>query len=133
MHRVVSCSEGATTFCLVIKSIHHLLKASPITHIGCDTTTVQGLTLEIVYHEKYLCTLGLGRGDVMVGDTHIIKIQYVVLPLYISRTGVPCSLLHAVFVSSSHTRPDCACRLFRGDECVLVRFVFVIVGRALEV
>lgn len=40
------------------------------------------------------------------------------------------SLQHAAFVSPSHTRPDCACRLL---ECVLDYFVFVIVGRALEV
>lgn len=131
MHRVVLCSEGATTSCPVIKSIHHLPKASPITHIGFVTNPVQGLTLEIVYHVKYLA--GCVRGDVVVGNMHIINAQYVVVPQYISRTGVPCSLQHAVFVSSSHTRPDCACRLFCGDECVLVRFVFVIVGRALEV
>lgn len=59
--------------------------------------------------------------------------EYVVPSQYISRTGVPSSLLHAAFVSSSHTRPDCACRLFCTDECVLNCFVFVIVGRALEV
>lgn len=67
----------------------------------------------------------------VVGNMHIINIQYVVLLQYMSRTGVACSLKHAVFVSSSHTRPDCAGRLF--CECVLDRSVFVIVGRALEV
>lgn len=42
--------------------------------------------------------------------------------------AAPRSEEHAVFVSSSHARPDCVCRLFCRDECVLQRGVFVIVG-----
>lgn len=53
MHSVVSCSESATTSRPVTKSIHHLPKASPITHIGFfffffPTNSLQGLTGEIV-------------------------------------------------------------------------------------
>ena len=55
MHRVVLRSDGATTSSSVVKSIHHLLKASPITHVGFVTNLVQGPTLEIVYYVKYLC------------------------------------------------------------------------------
>lgn len=42
MHIVVSCCAAATTSWPVVKSIHHLLKASTITHIGSSSRTDSG-------------------------------------------------------------------------------------------
>ncbi len=113
MHRVVSCSEAATTSWPVIKSIHHLLKASPITHIGFVTNLVQGLTVEIVYHVKY---------PLMCAERRCNSWKHSHRKYTACRPGVPCSLQCSLPLFLPHTpvltapadcsvcfRPLCVC------------------------
>lgn len=136
MRRVVSHSDGATTSKAppVTKSIHHLPKVfANNSYWLLSQIWFKDRLLEIVYHTKYVFSVWeMMRTRMMtmkaVGNTHITDIQCVILPEYISRTGVPCSLY--VFVSSSHTRPDCAGGLF--PVCCRVALCLLLLGQLLK-
>lgn len=98
--RAVSHLEGATTSEPVRKSIRHLPKASAVTHIGFVTNSVQGPSLEIVYHMKYLRASGVWEKS-RIGSVHIT--QRIVLPQYKSRTAVACSLCSTLPLFLPHT------------------------------
>lgn len=117
MHTVVSCSEGTTTSCPVTKSIRHLLKAWPITHISFVTNPVQGPTLEIVHREKRLSVEDVTARNTPPHRQHTDELLRLVPgstpPLFLPHTPV----LTASADCSAETSACCsaACLLLLGE------------------
>lgn len=111
--------EGATTSCPVTKSIHHLLKASPITHISFVTKADSWNCLP-----RETSVWKMQRPETC---NSVVKAHSAFLPEHELRP-----VLRSSFVSSSHTRPDCVCRLFCETSVCCSALCLLLLGELLK-